>query len=261
MAKYHKIRWHDSDEQELKRVVRNFNAKVTRLAKKNPQIKNVLPEKVTVAQLKELINTRQDLKRELNKLRRFSKRGSEQIITVPDTDYNPQITKWQYTEMKRMAGIINRKRTIRLKQIQELEMTSRGEPLGYTREQFGMGTIQEASLRPVKAFTRRMEQYDIKWKWKSLQTESQSSYFTESDYRLRDNYIQGIKTHYDYESVKDIIAKIEGMDIGEFMKTFNEEGATFEIPSPDEFTEPGVDIKYEEYLSWENALRSIWMRK
>ena len=37
MSKYHKIRWNESDDQELKRVVRNFNAKLKRLEKKDPQ--------------------------------------------------------------------------------------------------------------------------------------------------------------------------------------------------------------------------------
>ena len=44
MHKYHKIRWRETDEQELKRVVRNFNAKIRRLEKKNPQIKEYLPK-------------------------------------------------------------------------------------------------------------------------------------------------------------------------------------------------------------------------
>ena len=86
MSKYHKIRWQDNDLKELQRVVRNYNAKVTRLKKKEPELyKNTLPQfydertdsftdKISVRQLKEIINTRQDLKRELNMLRRFSKK-------------------------------------------------------------------------------------------------------------------------------------------------------------------------------------------
>ena len=34
MSKQHKIRWKQSDNQELARVVRNFNAKLKRLEKK-----------------------------------------------------------------------------------------------------------------------------------------------------------------------------------------------------------------------------------
>ena len=36
MSRQPKIRWRKSDEQELKRVVKNFNAKLNRIEKKNP---------------------------------------------------------------------------------------------------------------------------------------------------------------------------------------------------------------------------------
>lgn len=255
MSKYHRIKWRESDEQELKRVIRNYNAKVKRLAKKNPQIENVLPEKVSVAQMKELINTRQDLKRELNALKRFSKRGAEEIVVVPGTDYNLKITKWQKTEMNRRVGVINRRRAKRLEEISNTEMTSRGEGLGYTRGELGMGKAEEISLRPMNAFTRRMSQTDLKWKWKSILKESKSDFFTERDYLVRENYIKGIKENYDYESVKDIIKQIESIDINEFLNIFNSEGGTFEMASPD----GRLNLKHAEYKGYENALRSIWL--
>lgn len=255
MSKYHKIRWSDSDSKELARVVRNFNAKVNRLGKQNPQIKNVLPEKVSVAQLKELINTRQDLKRELNALKRFSRRGAEKIVEIPYTDYNLKITKWQKAEMNRRVAIINKRRERRLAEISNIEMTDRGKPLGYTRGQLGMGKQTELSLRPMNAFTKSMSQTDLKYKWKAIRTESQSDYFTKRDYDLRDNYLQGIKENYNWEDVKDIYDHIEKMDIKDFLKTFEEEGGTFEIASPD----GRIDTKAQEYKGYESALRSTWL--
>lgn len=262
MSKQPRIKWRDSDTKEINRVVKNFNSKIDRLLKKDPQLKNVLPQKVKVAQFKEIINTRQDLNRELNTLKRFSKRGAEEIVDVPGTDYNVKITKWQKTEINRRIGIINRRRAKRLEEIQNTEMTDRGEPLGYTRGQLGMGTTEENALKPMKSFTRRMEQHDLKWRWNAIQYESQSDYFDRRDYQLKENYIKGIKTHYNYENVKDIIEKIEGMDIKSFLKVFNEEGATMEIPSPEGKLETDEgSFKYNEYLAYENALRSIWMKK
>ena len=69
-------------------------------------------------QLKDLINTRQDLNREINALRRFSKRGNEEIVIIPNTDYNVKTTKWQRTEMNRRVGYINRRRQKRLEEMQ-----------------------------------------------------------------------------------------------------------------------------------------------
>ena len=101
MSRKYNIRWTDSDNEELKRAVRNFNAKVDRVAKKHPELASNLPEKVRVKELKELIDTRADLKRELNSLRRFSKKGAEQIIVVTESNYNLKVTKWQLSEMKK----------------------------------------------------------------------------------------------------------------------------------------------------------------
>lgn len=259
MSKYHKIRWQESDLNELERTVRNFNAKVNRIASKNPQIKNLLPEKVEVAKLKQLINTRQDLNREINALKRFTNRKNiikqnedgtfQGIVTVPDNDYNLQTTKWQYTEMNRRVGIINRRRKQRLNEIQNLEATSRGKPLGYSVGAIGMGKAYEISLNPMNSFTRRMTPTDLKYKWKAIQKESSTDYFTKKDYQLRENAINTILTNYNPEDVGDIIDIIKNMDIQEFLNKFLRE------PNYFEFFYPPNQEQYESYLT---ALKSTW---
>ena len=249
MSKYHKINWRESDRAELNRVVKNFNAKINRLAKKNPEIANVLPEKIVISELKELINTRQDLHRELNALKRFSRRGSEQIVVVENNDYNLQTTKWQKTEMNRRVGIINRRRKSRLEELSNLEMTSRGESLGYVRGAIGMGKATEVSLSPMNAFTRRMSQRDLKMKWKAILRESQTDYFTQKDFRLRNNYIKALEQNFNVNDIQDIINTINQMDIKDFLQRFEEEGGTLELAYPP---------NREQYEGYVNALRSTW---
>ena len=248
MSKYHKIRWSEQDTKEIARVVKNFNAKVNRLAKQNPDLANVLPEKVSTKQLKELINTRQDLNRELNALKRFSKKGSEEIVIVPDTEYELKITKWQKTEMNRRIGIINRRRKARLEEIENIEMKSRGKNLGYTRGQLGMGKAEEISLQPMTAFYRTMGNRDLKKRWLSILHQSQSDYFTKRDFQVRDNYVKGLLENYNSYDIQDIVDKIEKMDIKDFLQTFQEEGGTFEFIYPD-------PEKEKEYV---NYLRTVW---
>ena len=248
MSKYHKIRWSEQDTEEINKAVRNFNAKINRVAKKNPEVANLLPEKISAKQLKELINTRQDLHRELNALKRFSKRGAEEIVTIPDTEYNLQTTHWQRTEMNRRIGIINRRRKSRLEDLQSAEMTSRGESLGYTIGQFGMGKALEVSLRPMTAFYRTMGNTDLKKRWQSILIQSQSDYFTKRDYQNRDNYVKAMLDNFHYVDVTDITEKIMSMDIKEFYEIFTAEGSTYEMNYPDK-------DKEEQYA---NALRSTW---
>lgn len=243
MSKQYRIRWTKSDNQELARVVRNFNAKVKRLAENpnrlrndtinelnisNETIKNALPEQMSVKQLKSLINTRQDLKRELNTLKRFTEKGSEELIIVPDTKYNVIVTKWQRKEMGIRTAVINKRRKTRLEKLQATKLKSRGEDLGYTLDQIGMGRIEEVSLKPFNAFTGGMRQSDIRYKWRHILQESQSDYFDKQDYAVKENFLKGLRWNFDYNDVKDLIEHIEKMPIDVFLNKFNSEGGTFE---------------------------------
>lgn len=252
MSKQYKIRWTKSDNNELARVVRNYNAKLERLAKNPSRLRNeiteksrvadttlinALPEKTSVREMKSLINTRQDLKRELNTLKRFLEKGAEELVNTPDTKYNVFVTKFQRKEMSIRAGVVNRRRKRRLDSILESEATSGGEALGYKVGQIGMGKIDLVSLKPFNAFTPTMKQIDIRYKWKSLLYESQSDFYEKEDARVKESFIKGIKWNFDSLYTEELIEYLEKMPVSQFMKIFRKEGNTFEWlyePDPDE---------------------------
>lgn len=254
MSRPYRIRWTSNDELELKKAVRNYNAKITRLQKKDPKNKNVLPVKTSVAQMKNLIETRQDLKREINSLKRFSKRGAETIVEAPNNDYSTKITKWQKTEMNRRAGIVNRKRAKRKAEIESTEVKSRGKKTGYTRGQIGMGKQEEQALRPINAFTKSMTKADIDKKFAVLKKESQSVYWDNREMKHKQDYINALKQNYNEENIKDVIEAIEKMDYKEFRKVFDEEDPFFEYSSFKR-TNPENEEQFE------TALRTIWLPK
>lgn len=252
MRKQYNIRWTDSDNQELSRVVKNFNAKISRLAKANPKNKNVLPEKVSVRQMRELIKTRQDLNRELNALKRFSQRGAEKIVKVPGNDYNLKTTKWQKEEMIRRIGVINRKRKQRLKEINELEveLEHKGKKLGYSKKHLGMDTEEKNSLKPMNAFSPKMTRNDLNYKFKHIINESQSSYWNARELLHKQNYIDSLLRNYPEQDIKDIIKKIEEMDYKEFRKIYDSD------PNMMEWSYFQTKEQQEQYL---NKIRSVWM--
>lgn len=88
------MKFKSSTNKEIARVVKNFNQKVSRLEKLG---RENLPEKIRIKDLKSNVYSSSDLKRELNKLKRFSKRGAEDVLT----GYGTPITKWE----KRNIGI------------------------------------------------------------------------------------------------------------------------------------------------------------
>lgn len=252
MSRRYNIRWREADEAELKRVVKNFNAKLTRLEKKDPSKKNALPDRVSAAQLRDMIQTRQDLNRELNSLRRFSERGAEEIVTAPDNYYNLELTKWQKDEMNRRAATINAVRTKRRKRLEEMEMKHKGQSLGYKVGDVGMDTVSKNELKPVKAFTKYQSRADLKYREKQLVRESQSGYWDRRDEGMRRGYINSIREHFAEDDVLDVIEAIENMDFQDFYNTHMSSASGFDITYPPRQGTP----EYEEYLS---ALKSMWL--
>lgn len=258
MSRRYNIKWTDADNKELRRVVKNFNAKISRLEKKNPQHATKYPERVTVKELKELIETRQDFKREVNTLKRFSNKGAEQIIDVPDNKYNLKATKWQIQEMNRRLPKINKLREERLEMVKNLDMTSRGKKLGYKVGELGMGGVDENSLKPIKAFTPSMNRPDFNKRFKTLKKEHMSKFWDNKDKQMKENYLSGLLRNYNdvryADKVEAIQQAIEKMDFKEFYKIFKAEDGTFEIVSP----QPGqpTDKIIEANI---NALLSTWV--
>ena len=251
MARKSGIRW-ELYQDDLNKAVRNFNAKIRRLEKKHPEIKNALPDKVSVKQIKELVDNRNDVLREIKSLQRFSKRGAEQIVAAPNNDYNLKLTKWQKEEMTRRTAIINRKRKKRRNDIAEIEMTSRGQKLGYKRGDLGMGSIEDNALKPFQAFPKSLNRNELNYKWKNILKESQSSYWNKREIIHKNEYVKAMLQSYDYEDVKDVVEAIDKMNYKEFRKTFEAEGGTFDFV----YQPPDLDENYDHYLS---ALRSQWL--
>lgn len=253
MSRKHKIRWKESDEQELKKAVKNFNAKLDRIAKKNPQLKNALPERASVKMLKELINTRQDLKREINSLKRFNqKRGfdvDKDIVTYGD--YNIKITRWQRNEINRRVAIINRRRKERLEAIEGTEVTSRGEKQGYTKGQVGMGKQEMLELKPMTGLTPGMNQDQVKNKYKKALIYSQSDFFTLKDIRCKANYITGLKNNFGIGTIDDLIKYIEEMPLDKFLEIFRSD--------PNASFEGQYYPKEDKKIEYANNLKATWM--
>ena len=250
MSKQYNIRWSENDNKELQRAVKNFNAKVKRLEQKYKGTDVIIPEKVTMKQMRDLVNTRRDLKREIKSLQKFTERGSEVVVDIPNTDHNIQLTKWQFEDLKKRASIINRKRTLRRKALEDQELEQDGDSLEYTRGDIGMGKTQSISLLPTHPVTKSTRKHEVNKRMEHYRRESQSDYWHKRDLLMRENYIQGIKENFNNNDVKDIIEAIENMDIEEFKEKL------FKNPEDFNTAYPPDD---EQYIGYILQLKSMWI--
>ena len=262
MSRSHNIRWRLQDERELASVARDVNRKLGRLLDQNPKIGSVLPQFynpsteqleswVNVENLKQLISTRRDYNRYLGMLKRFTREGAEEIVDAPDNEYGTRTTRWHIDEMKRLEKIVNRKKKIRLKEIENVEMASGEGKLGYTvGERFGMGTAERNQLTPSRAFTPSQGQQDINFKLGSLMKQSGSNYYKEKDALLKENFIRELQRNYNRDDVKDVIRSIKKMDDRVFALKFVAHGDKMEQVYPPERGTPEYQANVEELKAY-----------
>lgn len=227
MSRPHSIKWRRSDEQELKRVVKNFNAKLSRIIKKNPAIAEYLPPRVSYKDLRENITNRKEFNRELNSLKRFSQKGSEEIVTAKNTGL--KVTKWEKKEVGIQVAIINRERSRKRKLLEEEEATSRGQRLNLTRAQ--MNSIRMNELRKKPFNFDKIKKSDWEKYKATAKKQSHPDFQSEADLHLRENYIKGlIEVFGDTDETKQLIEEIENLPIKEFItKFYKEQEATVDF--------------------------------
>lgn len=246
----YRYNWNARDDRRLEKAIKDFNAQVSKAVAADKKNAAAYPDRVTVTQLKKIISTKDDLNAELESLRRFSRKGAQEIVTAPGNKYNLKLTAWQRDDMLRRAENINKEREIRRQKLFELDMTSRGKKLGYKRGELGLRRAEEMQLEPINAFTDFMTRHDLKSKLRTLRRESMADYWNMRDEILRKNYIETIEREFARNDidVSDIVDAIKNMDFAEFRKTFDAEGGTFEMLYPDK----------EKLKAFASELRATW---
>lgn len=250
MSKKYNIRWTADDNEALRKAVKNFNAKRSRIIKKSPEKTPSLPEKVNMKDIKELIQTRKDLNTILNRLRSFSEKGAEELVVAPFNENNIEITRWQVEQMEKMAKTANRRRAIRKKMVQDIQLHSRNQPLGYTIGDIGMGSEEENNLSNINAFTKSMDRTSLRKKFRTLEREAMDRYWEGRERNLKEQYKNAFLENFNPDDVKEVVEAIDKMSFQQFYKKFLEEDRYFEAPYL-----PNQEV-YEEFLE---SLKATWI--
>ena len=245
MPKQYPIRWRESDLKEVERVVRNFNAKIYRLRKKAdmgtflPVLKAQLPDTVRVSEFVEGIGTRKQLNRELNKLKRFSRRGSEEMVI---SSRGSKTLKWYVEEAKEATRILNIQKAHQRKALQEKDVLTRGTKTGTKVADF---TRMQTELRPTRVNFENLSQkeWDLKRRWIDRQIDP--LFQEQKKYSMRANYIKGLENMGFSPDIVEIVRNLPVDKFVEIVQTDTEGEFTF-IYDPIEFE------------AKESALKDVW---
>lgn len=181
MQKRYNIKWRDTDEKELAKAVRKFNAKRTRLLKQVPELEEFLPPKASTKEIRKSVQTRRDLKNELNALERFMRKGAEKPIVTKE---GIKTTAYEKKEIAIKVRAINQRRAAELKKA--APSTEKGT----------MGTIRENNLKPKKYDIDKIKKSDWKKFVESVEKQSRDSYAADRYERYKDNFIKGLENAF-----------------------------------------------------------------
>lgn len=148
MGKTTNIKWRRADEDLLRRTVKNFNAKISRVAKAYPELAKYQPEKANFKELRKQLQQlpRNEFKKEIARMQRYSVKGAEKIR---EADTGGFVTNYSFREITIYRQIINREKAKRRKEKQ------------FTGEKAMEGnkfiSEREADLLPERAPKQRTE--------------------------------------------------------------------------------------------------------
>ena len=217
------IRYDKKLNEEINRAVRNFNAKISRLEKlDNENI--IVPEKVKVSDFKKGYDSRRDLRRQLNYLKMFSKRGSEEKIV---TSGGYETSKYQYAVTKRESTRIKSNLTRQINAYLKIEPTVFGKSQGFQRMQ-----LEDSKLSNLRAKRKALDKNLL-----NLNKEEYSRYLellnrqTQSSYKdriFKENYIEMLLTSgylagYDSDKLNEIASNLMSLSNNNFLRLFDSE--------------------------------------
>lgn len=223
------IRWRQRDLDELQRTINNFNSKLYRMQKKNPDLEGILPSRVTKTNLQNEIATRQEYNKIIQSLQEFSKRGGEGDL--PSTDSPIQKTEWEIEHQTLRGELANKRQAQKREELAERNVKTGGKDTGVSR--VAMGKIRENQGKDINPdMSKKRSTTEFNKAVKNIDSILNKELIEKKQLVMRENYIKGL-TDYgildDPKVAKELLKYINGVSHDTFVNTVvDDEFASFQ---------------------------------
>jgi hypothetical protein len=218
-------------QKELQRAINNFNSKIKRLESVDREID--IPEKESIKAIKDRVNSRWDLNREINRLERFTKRNAEDLIKNKS---GVVMSRWEYENIQREQKRLSARLLREIERYGNIKPKEFGKEQSVTYAQMGDEKLSNLKARQKAISSKSISKLN-KAQMKDLQTLLNK---TAANYRkdkeiFYDNYIDGTLLNtayfigYDEEKIKYIKEKLSELSPTQFTKAFEQEQALKDI--------------------------------
>lgn len=169
------IKWRSQDRVTLSKTVQQFNAKLTRTLRKNPELIDILPKRISVKDIRESIQTRDDFNRAIKSYKRFLKKDATKIVS---NKQGLKTTKWQRNETQYKVNRINQMRRAERKRA------------NVSTEKGTMGTILENNLQ------------DKNYNFNTIQPQNWNKIMNQINKMITENYMSDMYERYQKNYIK-----------------------------------------------------------
>ena len=219
------------NNRELQKAINNFNAKIKRLENVDREIG--IPEKENIKAIKDRINSKWDLNREINRLKRFTKRNAENLIKNKS---GVVMTTWEFENIQREQKRLNARLLRDIERYSNITPTEFGKSQKITYAQIGDERLTNLRARQ-KAISNKSVMKLNREQLKNLQSllNKTSAIYRKDKQVFYNNFLDGTLLNtayfigYNNEKIKYIKDKLNELSPSQFTKAFEQEQALKDI--------------------------------
>lgn len=216
------IRYDKKLNQEINKTIKNFNQKITRLEKEGREL---LPNKIYKKELIEGVTNRNELKRKLKELQRFSIRGAEEVV---ETVGGVKLTKYELTNLKKESSRVKQNITREINRLKVEKPKIFGKEQSATFSQMGDAEYLnlQARRKALEKNIQRLSREEFERYKKLIEKTSRNQLYMNSVFK--ENYykmLTDLGYYFNYDEKKLDVLKKELLNLkpNEFIKLFRED--------------------------------------
>ena len=217
-------------KKSLYATTRDFNKKLDRLyAKAKTQgEKAALPERLDPEQLIRSSSNKEELKSFIKDFKGFLKRGSEELVELPNSKHNIKLTKWQKEFMEKRLELINESREHEKAVWAATEVKYGGKSTGYTQGEARVGMGEPDEFKPMNLYNYSSTYSDMREKMRLIMRESQEGYWDARTELARINYTEKLDRIMGNHPIGKMLLKhIKTLDLDDFKRVLKSEDDLF----------------------------------
>ena len=220
-----------ANEKELQKAINNFNAKIKRLEGVDREID--IPIKENIKAIKDRVNSKWDLNREIDRLERFTKRNAEDLIKNKS---GVVMSRWEFENIQREQKRLNARLLREIERYSNIKPQEFGKTQAVTYAQMGDEKLSNLKARQ-KAISSKSISKINREQLKNLKIllNKTSAIYRKDKEVFYNNFLDGTLLNtayfvgYDKEKIEYIKDKLNELSPTQFTKAFDTEQALKDI--------------------------------